>query len=311
MISIILPIYNAGKYLRPALESVRAQTLKDFECICINDGSIDNSSNVVREFMACDKRFKLIEQKNSGVSVARNAGLDAARGEFICFLDQDDLYAPDYLEHLHDMITTHDADLSRVQSVKVNDDFELAPTTIPQSANIKFYDKNPEKLFMSISGWMHIWVCMFRASAIKNIRFPVELPNGGEDIVFMMCVVDDIKNVVQSNAKKYIRRRSAISTMFQNRKKLNPRLLLNFLHRIPLVHAHCLMANNPKWAEYVYTYVMRRMFKTLVRDTLRKNQQRDVGREVLSQIIKMPSYRPEYLRMHQRLILKIFMWGKK
>lgn len=96
-ISIVVPVYNAGKYLHDALESILKQTYPYFEAILVNDGSTDNSKEICHEFTEKDRRFRLINQKNSGVSAARNAGIDRAKGEWIAFMDADDLMTPDCL----------------------------------------------------------------------------------------------------------------------------------------------------------------------------------------------------------------------
>lgn len=101
-ISVIVPVYNAGKWLRDALASLREQTYADFEAILIDDGSSDGSSDICREICRQDRRFRLISQKNSGVSAARNSGLDAARGEWIAFMDADDAMPPDALAVMMD-----------------------------------------------------------------------------------------------------------------------------------------------------------------------------------------------------------------
>lgn len=98
MISVIVPIYNGGGWLRPALESLRGQTCKDIEVIMVNDGSTDDSEEVCKEYSERDARFRLITQPNAGVSAARNHGIDIAEGEWIAFMDADDIMPPDALE---------------------------------------------------------------------------------------------------------------------------------------------------------------------------------------------------------------------
>lgn len=93
-ISIIVPVYNVEKYLRRCLDSIRAQTFTDFECICVDDGSSDGSGKILDEYAEKDGMFRVIHQANAGVSAARNAGLDVARGEYVCFVDADDYIAP-------------------------------------------------------------------------------------------------------------------------------------------------------------------------------------------------------------------------
>lgn len=100
LISVIVPVWNASQYLREALESLRSQTHADFEAILVNDGSTDDSEVVCREFCEADSRFRLINQENAGVSAARNFGIDAAGGDWIAFMDADDLIMPQALEVL-------------------------------------------------------------------------------------------------------------------------------------------------------------------------------------------------------------------
>ncbi len=96
-VSVILPTYNRAKYISRAIDSVLAQTYKDWELIIIDDGSTDNTKEVVEPYLK-DKRIKYVWKENGGVSSARNKGLDMATGEFVAFLDSDDFYMPEKLE---------------------------------------------------------------------------------------------------------------------------------------------------------------------------------------------------------------------
>ena len=101
LISIIIPVYNSEKYLAATLSSVQNQTLQDFEVICVNDGSTDNSLNILENFTKKDNRFKIFTQENAGGSASRNKGLELSKGKYIAFLDNDDIYHPQYLEILY------------------------------------------------------------------------------------------------------------------------------------------------------------------------------------------------------------------
>lgn len=96
-ISVIIPVYNAEEWLRAALASLQGQTYADFEAILVDDGSSDQSPEICREFCGHDPRFRLISQSNAGVSAARNRGIDVASGEWIAFMDADDVMPPDAL----------------------------------------------------------------------------------------------------------------------------------------------------------------------------------------------------------------------
>lgn len=101
MISIIIPLYNKEHYIANTIKSVLTQTYTDFELIIVNDGSTDNSNDIVSKFT--DKRIKIINQTNQGVSVARNTGINIAQGTFIAFLDADDEWCPEYLEKMYQL----------------------------------------------------------------------------------------------------------------------------------------------------------------------------------------------------------------
>ena len=105
--SVIIPLYNKAPYLIKALETVCAQTYRDYEIIVINDGSTDNSAVVAEEYLKSTHgiNYKIIHQPNAGVSVARNKGVEASIGEYIAFLDADDWWMPIYLEHMEQLIT--------------------------------------------------------------------------------------------------------------------------------------------------------------------------------------------------------------
>ncbi len=97
VVTIVLPAYNASEYLAETLNSVLSQTFQDFELLVIDDGSTDNTTDIVGDFCQRDSRIRLISQKNQGVSVARNTGIKMAQGEFIAFIDSDDLWLPNKL----------------------------------------------------------------------------------------------------------------------------------------------------------------------------------------------------------------------
>ena len=100
MISIIIPVYNVENYLAECLKSIQSQTYNNIEVILVNDGSTDNSKMICERYCKEDRRFHLLNQENQGQSVARNMGVAASTGEFIAFVDSDDIILPNYLETL-------------------------------------------------------------------------------------------------------------------------------------------------------------------------------------------------------------------
>ena len=127
MISIIIPIYNSEKYLADCLESILCQTYTNFEVICVNDGSIDRSADICNSFVERDTRIHLFNQENGGVSSARNRALKEAKGDYICFVDSDDMIDPYYLENLLELakdgsfaVCSYSRELSKLTSEITN-----------------------------------------------------------------------------------------------------------------------------------------------------------------------------------------------
>ncbi len=118
MYSVIIPLYNKVNYIEKTVQSVLGQSFQDFELLIIDDGSTDNSLELVQQFS--DDRIRTISQVNAGVSVTRNNGVEAARNEYIAFLDADDWWAPDYLEEMRGLISKYpDAGLWAAKYYKV------------------------------------------------------------------------------------------------------------------------------------------------------------------------------------------------
>ena len=110
-VSVIVPVYNAEKYLRRSLDSLKIQTLQEFEVILIDDGSKDFSSAICDEYVGSDSRFSVIHKQNEGVSAARQTGLDAAHGEYVIHVDSDDWVEPTMLEELYTKAISENADI--------------------------------------------------------------------------------------------------------------------------------------------------------------------------------------------------------
>ena len=104
MVSVIMPAYNVGEYIGKSIESVLSQTYNNFELIVVNDGSSDKTCQVVEQYCLRDSRIRLLNQKNQGVSVARNSGISAACGDYISFLDGDDLWDANFLKKMMNFV---------------------------------------------------------------------------------------------------------------------------------------------------------------------------------------------------------------
>lgn len=175
-VSIIMPVFNVEKYVSASLDSVLKQTFKDFELICVNDGSTDNCWDIVKKYAARDKRIKLFEnKKNMGQSVSRNFGLDSANGNYIMFMDSDDFIHPQTLE-----IALHFAKQHNTDIVSWHIKHLWKQTDPVNNTNYKNFDLIPfEITFHPITMWDRGTMnssCnkLIRKDFIGNIRF---IPN--------------------------------------------------------------------------------------------------------------------------------------
>ena len=179
LVSIITPAYNASKYIKETIESVLNQTYDNWELIIINDGSTDDTEKIVNSFK--DRRIKLISQKNMGVSAARNRGLSEAKGEFITFLDADDILPPKSLE-------------VRVKYLKENSNIDLV------DGKILIKDENMKKIkriyqpyymgpllpkLLELDDRVFFNVCyFFRSNKLNGLKF--KKTSHAEDLLFFI-----------------------------------------------------------------------------------------------------------------------------
>ena len=184
--SIIIPVYNVAPYLRECLDSVLAQTFPDWEAICVDDGSTDGSGAILDEYAAKDRRFRVIRQPNAGVGAARNEGLNIAKGNWILFLDADDVWQHNLLSTVVSMIKAHpDKKLFRFGYECFKDKFnvnqidraEEGCTVIDISKEISMHD------------FFFFFFCCYayRRDVFDGIRFPRYIR--GED----RCVLNKIQ----------------------------------------------------------------------------------------------------------------------
>ena len=117
-VSVIIPVYNVEKYIRECLDSVVNQTLKDIEIILINDCSPDNSLNIIKEYASADNRIVVVDQENCGCNKTRNNIIQIAKGEYISFIDADDIIDLDYFEKLYNATNNGKIDIAMTSKVQ-------------------------------------------------------------------------------------------------------------------------------------------------------------------------------------------------
>ena len=176
-VSVIVPVYNNEKFLKKCLDSIANQTLDEIEIICIDDGSSDNSLEILNIYKLKDERFRIITQKNSGAAIARNNGLKIVRGDFVAFVDSDDWFELNALELLYNNAVSNGAELVLFDSVEHHHDNKLKERcyitndSIKNHNNFTFNYKYKKNFVMN--GFLVIWSKFYRTSFLKdnNITF--------------------------------------------------------------------------------------------------------------------------------------------
>lgn len=199
LISVIIPVYNAEKYIKRALQSILTQTYRKIEVIIVDDGSIDGSASVCSAID--DERIIVIRQENVGPAQARNTGLEYASGEFICFLDADDYLEPDFIEILYNSIQHADISVCGYNVVsensKIKSSYRPEETVVASTVAVNhvLYQK-------SVSGFL--WNKMFKKNVIlnNNLHF---IPSVfvGEDLLFVLRYLSFADDVVFINESLY------------------------------------------------------------------------------------------------------------
>lgn len=208
-ISVVVPVYNVEQYLAECLDSILAQTMKDFEVICVNDGSKDGSEKILNEYAARDKRIVIVKQENQGLSAARNAGVKRATGEYIYYVDSDDAIAPNTLEVLMQNIKATHADIivfGMKDMIASPKDPWFDKVSTPRSAWYSPFV--PYALFYEQGGYPFVWRNIYRRKMLtdNNLTFPQDL-RYGEDVVYQFLVFPYARRIQYIPDKLYLYRR--------------------------------------------------------------------------------------------------------
>lgn len=196
-VSVIIPVYNMEKYLNECLDSIVNQTLKDLEIICVNDGSTDNSSKILKEYANNDSRINIINQENKGLASARNTGLEHVNGDYIYFIDSDDYIEITALEKLYNLSQEKNLDLIIFKlanfddkTKKTNYHYSDMPFLLDIDREVFTYHDFEEYLFKVD---VTVYTKFFKKELIINDRFPDGLIF--EDNAFYYDYIFDAKRI--------------------------------------------------------------------------------------------------------------------
>lgn len=222
LVSVIVPVYKVEPYLPACVDSILAQTFEDFELILIDDGSPDHCGAMCDDYAKKDARIRVIHQENGGLSAARNAGLDAAKGEYITFVDSDDVIAPDCLHSVIDIALQTEVGIVSCKMVKFsNASNALWGDKSTESEHFTEDSRTASLLLYNSTGLLPINACgkLYRRDLLKHLRFP--LGRLHEDQAFVPKAVYAANAVAMVNRELYgyrEREESITSTAFSNRR---------------------------------------------------------------------------------------------
>ena len=193
MVSVVIPVYNIEQHLRQCLDSVAAQTLKDIEVICVDDGSTDGSANILEEYAKKDARFQIIRQKNAGPGAARNRGMEQAAGKYLIFLDSDDWFEPDFLQCMVEDAEQTGADVTICRA----DEFDTNTGKVYDGTWMLKTQFLPGKVFAPEDVAQHVfqftyglaWDKLYRTGYIHEHNFQYPGLSNSEDLVFVFPTI--------------------------------------------------------------------------------------------------------------------------
>lgn len=214
-ISIIIPVFNAEKYIEEALDSIKKQTLRDYEVILVDDGSKDRSAEICQMYCENDKRFQVIYQVNSGAAIARNNGAKRAKGKYIIFLDADDVFKLDFFEKMYATAEENSADVC-ICGWTFFSDIGDRETVRKSHLNIE----KDDEFFLWYQGF-NPWSKLCRRDFLieKNICF--QDLTSSNDVYYSICVLLDAEHIcyIEDSLIRY--RTSAAHQISANRNPIN------------------------------------------------------------------------------------------
>jgi glycosyltransferase involved in cell wall biosynthesis len=232
LISIIIPVYNVEPYLAVCLKSIINQTYENLEIIIVNDGSTDKSQKIINEYKRKDHRIVALKQKNNGLNMARAAGSKLAKGEYIAFVDSDDIVHKDYIRDMYENLIENDVDISIIGYKDFVDEAEVNKFNVPRSASTKQVIKSNKESVKYYLGdiasvpnihQMTAWGKLYRADLIKRTDWLFSNYGRHEDDFETLQWYSKVtKGIVATSAQLYYYRKNPKSITHKPQHNINP-----------------------------------------------------------------------------------------
>lgn len=234
-LSIIIPVYNVAAWLPETVESVLAQTFRDFELILVDDGATDGSGVICDCYAQQDSRVRVIHQKNAGVSAARNTGVAAAKGDYIGFTDSDDIIEKDMYAVMMSLAEKHNADVVQCQHDRANTLNEaLRQDDSVVMTGEEFVRRMFTKTGSDYTNQVALWSKIYKKELFEDIVFPVGQVYEDEQETYKLCLKAVRLAETNDVLYHYIKRENSIITGISAKKMLDKQLaLLDRMHYLP------------------------------------------------------------------------------
>ncbi|WP_299109756.1 glycosyltransferase [uncultured Winogradskyella sp.] len=207
LISVIVPVYNAEQYLERCINSIANQTYRNLEIILINDGSSDSSKTICNSFATNDTRITVVNQQNGGSSIARNTGLEIAKGDFISFIDSDDYIEPIMLEKMLNLLLENNLEVVEIERNSAENN-----VVFDDSFKIENSITATKRIINTTS--FQVWKRLYKRSIVENMRF---IPNIiHQDVFFTIDVINKVNSIGFLNSPLYQYNRESIGIIRSN-----------------------------------------------------------------------------------------------
>lgn len=282
-ISVIVPVYNAEKYLKRCLDSIINQTYKNLEIILINDGSNDSSLEICKEYEKKDKRIFVYNQKNKGISYTRNRGIELSSGKYISFVDSDDVISLRMYEILHNLIIKENVKIAECKYINFNKKCEFKENN---NYNVYFdLDILKENLKENISNFL--WNKLILKELFVGVKFKENIIFEDQDVIYKLLEKTNKVIISDSVLYGYFQRDDSYIHTYSYKKLINyinvysekhnyllqkyPSLkkALNecYIYNIFILYRNIVLAQNKKWLKDKNVILERKKLKKFLKET--------------------------------------------
>lgn len=305
LLSVIMPIFNADEYLENSINSVLKQKYSNFQLILIDDGSTDSSSDICDKFAVLDKRIQVLHKKNEGVAEARNDGLGLAKGEYITFVDSDDIVSNDMFKQLIKNLEENKADISICNYQEFNNKIPYLIENKCKEINIYSNEEAIQKLNLESKFTLALWGKVYRKKLFDGEKFP-NIPSS-EDNEISYHLLYKAKRIVYCERKYYFYRKNN-NSITHRKDRVNIQILYEGVKTIEFIKNN--MYSQYESTIYKYLFLVLGVYNTMIQKNIfNKKYEEDILKyvKIWNKIIKK---KIKYTNK-QKSQVKLFLLSRK